>query len=239
MSKQNIVIKRIFTSFEESLIEIIPIFKIKNKQNLIKPDEKIDVFGYIMLDPVNYIPDFHDHLLYKKIQGNIIILTNFTENPFLFLNYEYYLDKNTFIYPEKYFEFYYSKNFKQDTITTFESSFKINSSLNLIINDIKSNSKFIMVDFDKKINLSPIYFDKNIKIEIKIDNQINFFNKKFYFLCMMSYNFLSIIPIKLYDKSLDFKYLNETMLENTKKGINILSQKHILNLGSISSIEVS
>ena len=54
----------------------------------------------------------------------------------------------------------------------------------------------------------------------------------------MSYNFLSIIPIKLYDKSLDFKYLNETMLENTKKGINILSQKHILNLGSISSIEV-
>lgn len=238
VSKQNIIVKRVFTSFDESLIELIPIHK--NNQLLIKPDESITDFAYLMLDPLNYYSESHDHLLYKKIQGNIIIQTNFTENPFLYLNYEYFLDKNTFAYPEKYFEFYYSKNFKQDTITTYESNFKINSTLNFIINDISSDSQFIKVDFDKKtLNLSQNnYYDKNFKIELKIDNQNNFINKKFYFLCVKNFNYLSIIPIKLYDKSLDFKFFNETMQENKKKGVNLISQKLILDLGSISSVEV-
>ena len=241
VSKQNILVKRIYTSFEESLIEVIPIHTSKNNQLVIKPEENISEFIYLMLDPSNYYSEDHEHLLYKKIQGNIIIQTNFTENPFLYLSYEYYLDKNTFSYPEKYFDFYYSKAFKQDTVTTYESNFKINSSTNFIIHDIISDSKFIKIDFDRK-NLNLLqgnYYDKNFKIELKIDNQNDFVNRKYYYLCVKNFNYLAIIPFKLYDKSLDFTYFNQTMQANKIKGINIIAQKQILDLGSISSVEVN
>ena len=204
VSKKNVVIKRIFTSFEENLIEFIPIYK--SKQVVIKPEQSITEFAYFMLDPINYNHNLHEHFFYKKIQGHIVIQTNFTENPFVYLNYEYYLDKNTFSYSEKKFELYYSKN------------------------------QFLKISFDKqKIN----NIEKNVKIQLKIQNQINFLNKKFYFLCVKNANYISLIPIKLYDKSLDFKYFNERMQEIQLKGINLMPQKEILNLGSISSIQVN
>ena len=232
VSKKNVVVKRIFTSFEENLIEFIPIYK--SKQVVIKPEQSITEFAYFMLDPINYNHNLHEHFFYKKIQGHIVIQTNFTENPFVYLNYEYYLDKNTFSYSEKKFELYYSKNL--DQISTFELNFEINSTLNFIIKNFSTDSQFLKISFDKqKINK----IEKTVKIQLKIQNQINFLNKKFYFLCVKNANYISLIPIKLYDKSLDFKYFNERMQEIQLKGINLMPQKEILNLGSISSIQVN
>ncbi len=136
--------------------------------------DNMNNFGFLMIDPSNYREDLNAKNLNRKTRGSIIIQTNFTDNQFIELTYEYYLDKNTLSFekePELNFNNHKSENgevalnlkamIKAPFYTTSKDLFVKNSTNDNLINNgsaanINNNNQLIANfennDFGNKIN---------------------------------------------------------------------------------------
>lgn len=288
VSKQPLQIKTLYTTFEENFIEFIPnslnsncpsigqnsqsanIYPLNhgNSQNnnynanfcVLSPGENSVNFGYLMLNPNNYRPEIHDNNLNKKIKGSIILQTNFTENPFMELSYEYYLDKNTFN-NENSIDLFYETNspsakdsYKYEVNMKIKTpfSFNIQSLKNYLENESKTNP---LKNLDR-INIYPesnsissTFKEMNdtLKINIVVDNPSNFNNKKnYYYAVKTNLNLVSLIPVRFYDKSIDLHYCEnfstykecETENYSIYKSINFRSNILNVDFGMISTSEL-
>jgi len=197
--------------------------------------DNLSNFGYLMIDPSNFKQELHAKYLNKKTRGSIIIQTNFTDNPFIELTYEYYLDKNTISFDiEPEYNYNLKENRPKNNIneinfnlkgmikppfyTTSKDLWKNNTNefigqVNGQNNQINNNqliAKFVYNNFlNKNTNL---HFDTNqeireINLNLIISNIQNFQNRKNYFYPIkLNNNMITIFPVKLYDKSVELHY---------------------------------
>jgi hypothetical protein len=290
VSKQPLQVKTLYTTFEENLLEFIPNSLntncpsiIKNSQSgninpligftnvnqynanfcVLSPGENLINFGYLMLDPNNYQPEINDPHLYKKIKGSIILQTNFTENPFMELSYEYYLDKNTFITNnnENSNNLFYETNspsakasYKYEINLKIKPPFTFN--IQSLRNYLESESKTNPLKDLDRINIIPesnsisaTFKEMNdtLKLNIVLDNPTTFINKKnYYFAVKTNLNLVSLIPVRFYDKSIDLHFCEnvstykecETENYSIYKSINFKSNILNVDFGMISTSEV-
>ena len=206
-------------------------------------------FGFLMIDPENFQEKLNSKQLNKKTRGSIIIQTNFTDNPFIELVYEYYLDKNTLSF-DKEPELYYN-NFKNTQVNfniralikaPFYSPPKDNVKNNTDDNN-GNNQLVININSDKNKNNQDT---RELLVNLKINNIQTFLNKKNYFLPIkLNNNMLTIFPIKLFDRSLELHYCDyiqiykECLAENYSayKSVNFKSQTINIDFGLISASE--
>ena len=266
-SKKPIRLKSMFVRFEENLLEFIPNknhticledqhqTELENscpkcEKNsvhfykslcIIQPGEELKNFGYIMIDPNNF--DIHDidseSRLYKKIKGSLILNTNFTENPFIYLGYSYYLDKATFVLSEKNFEFFLQRDVSSANALTFDTHFRINSINNFPIISLQANNDNIKLNYIKDNKNTA-----NIKFDFSIVNPLEFENKQnYFFIIKSSNNFISLIPFKFYEKSISLNYCYEfsknclSEESTVLKNINFNSDKVTMDFGMVSTSE--
>jgi len=192
-----------------------------------------------MVDPSLF--DLHDinndARLYKKIKGNLILQTDFTENPFIYLGYSYYLDKNTYLYSEKNFEFYFQRNSLAES--NYETQFRLNSINNFQIVNIISNNDFMKININKDSKNS-----QNIKFDFTInDSQLVMNRRNYFFIIKSTYNYVSIIPFKLYEKTISllhcFEFSKNCSPDETVilKSINRNSENISIDYGMVSTTE--
>lgn len=194
--------------------------------------DNMNNFGFLMIDPTNYREELNGKNLNKKTRGSIIVQTNYTDNPFIELTYEYYLDKNTLAF-EKEPELNYN-NFKK---VSGEASFSLKATVKppfytnakdlwknstiiennnaLINNNNNQNVNQLIAKFDNKDLANKSNSNKNgnnqeireINLSLKINNTQNFLNKKNYFFPLkLNNNMVTLFPVKLYDKSVELHY---------------------------------
>lgn len=268
-NKVSIQIKGIFSLYEENMLEFIvhPHNHIcsMNTNNLnvdflgelesnnyynpdlcvMQPLETIHNFGYVMINPSNYFPEINGSNLYKKMSGILILQTNYTENPYIELNYSYYLDKNTFNCDSKKFEFLVDPKLKNQF---FNITTRINPSFNYLsalehpyIQQIEVNIE------DSGLNENDLDERKlTLKFEIKNITMSN--NKKYYYLPVKTSNLMTaIVPIKIYENTLKYIFCDNQQkykfcmsnLPYSIERINEKNNKLTIDFGIVSIDDIS
>lgn len=194
--------------------------------------DNMNNFGFLMIDPSNYREDLNSKNLNKKTRGSILVQTNYTDNPFIELTYEYYLDKNTISFekePELFFNNFENSNRNAELSFSLKGIIKApfyTTSRDLWTNNIQkengntnsNNNQMenqLVVSFDKKelINVnspnpnSLLQEIRELNLNVKINNLQTFQNKKNYFFPVkLNLNMVTLFPVKLYDKSIELHF---------------------------------
>jgi hypothetical protein len=206
-------------------------------------------FGFLMIDPANFKKEINGKNINKKVRGSILIQTNYTDNPFIELTYEYMLDRDTLNFENEH-ELYFENNNKKNEIN-FNLKANIKSPFYTTYKDLWKNTTSILPNFPQNLLYSNFdlkdikdnkdkNYNKEIKelsLNLKIFNTNNFQNRKNYFFPVkLNSNMITLLPVKLFDGSVDLHYCDnyssykDCLSENYSayKAINFKSQ--ILNI---------
>lgn len=221
--------------------------------------DNMNNFGFLMIDPSNFKKEINGRNMNKKVRGSVLIQTNFTDNPFIELTYEYLLDRDTLSF-EKEPELYYENN-NQNKEINFEIKAKIKSPFYTTYRDMWKNTTSDLINFPHNLLYSNFeieelnekknnkYDNKEIKqldLKLKILNTNHFQNKKNYFFPVkINSNMITLLPVKLFDKSIELHYCDnisnykECLSENYSayKAVNFKSQNLNIDFGLLPTSE--
>lgn len=226
MGKIPVIIKGVYTNYEDELIDFI--LSNNNETSLIEPSEEI-LYGYAVFDVSNINNIKKEEILYKIMRGMIYIETNLTKNQYIEIEFSYFIDDGKYSEIVSGNEQFIDRSVKIpsiafDVVTKFKFPIGVEQTY-AYSQSSESEKKSILIADDKFIKASirspnnihkySTQTEKTINIHVNITDLSSIIDSKYYFFPLkLTHRLHTLIPLKLFDNSLDVLFCGNDYLEN-------------------------
>ena len=221
IGKNDMMIKGVYFNYDDDLVEFV--YNRNNKTAVISPSDEI-LYGYAIFNAENINEDSEsfNSKLHKITRGTLYIETNATKNSIIEMKYSYFLDNGRYSGivsgNEQFIEKSKMNSISFDIVARFKFPIGIEQSYSYYSNE---NEKQILISDEKDKHIrasirSPNNIhkyanqnEKNVNIHVNISSIQTLSNSKYYFFPLkLTHRLHTLIPLKLYDNTLDLLLCN-------------------------------
>ena len=235
IGKNDMLIKGVYLNYDDDFVEFV--YNRNNKTAVVSPSDEI-LYGYAIFnaDNINEDSESFNNKLHKITRGAIYIETNATKSSIIEMKYSYFLDNGRYSGivsgNEQFIEKSKMSSMSFDIVARFKFPIGIEQSYSYYSNE---NEKQILISDEKDRHIrasirSPNNIhkyanqnEKNVNIHVNISSIQTLSNSKYYFFPLkLTHRLHTLIPLKLYDNTLDLLLCNGN--ENSSSYLKCLSE---------------